>query len=164
LRVYVDECGVDRHLVREYGRAYRGVKVYDTKRGKRFQRTNVVAARHKNADGHVSHIEPTCYNHTTTSTFFVEWFRTKLVKSIPRGSTIILDNATHHPKKKLKNLARRHGMKLLPLPTYSPDFNPIEKDWSNMKKSLIEIMKIPEVETLENGIYWYFGVEDYWVK
>lgn len=69
-----------------------------------------------------------------------------------------MDNATHHPKIKLANLARRHGMRLLFLPTYSPDFNPIEKDWANMKKALIDIM--PDVDSLEDGIYRYFGVDD----
>jgi hypothetical protein len=34
----------------EYGRAVRGVKVEDTKRGRKFQRTNVVAAQFKSDD------------------------------------------------------------------------------------------------------------------
>lgn len=157
----MDESGVSKHLVREYGRAFRGVKVHGTKLGKKFQRTNVLAARRRDVFGNLHHIEPICYNHTTTGDFFVEWFRTKLVKSIPKGSTIIMDNATHHPKAKLRAIARRHGMKLLFLPTYSPDFNPLEKDWANMKKALIEIMKLPWIETLIDGIYWYFGIEGF---
>jgi transposase len=39
-----------------------------------------------------------------------------------------MDNASFHPRKKLTNLCRRHGIKLLFLPAYSPDYNPIEKD------------------------------------
>jgi hypothetical protein len=74
-----------------------------------------------------------------------------------------MDNASHHPKAKLRNLARRHGIKLLFLPTYSPDLNPLEKDWANMKKGLVEIMRMPGMDSLECGIYWYFGVEDFWV-
>jgi len=85
--------------------------------------------------------------------FFVDWFRTRLVKSIPKGSTIILDNASHHPKTRLYNLARRHGMKLLFLPTYSPDFNMIEKDWANMKKHLINLEV--DIRDLEETIYEY---------
>ena len=36
------------------------------------------------------------------------------------------NNASFHPQKKLKKLCRRHGIKLLFLPAYSPDFNKIE--------------------------------------
>jgi putative transposase len=65
-----------------------------------------------------------------------------------------MDNASFHPKKKLRNLARRHGIKLLFLPPYSPDFNPIEKTWANMKRGLIDI--IPHCNDLPSAIYQYF--------
>jgi transposase len=159
LRVYVDESGVHKHLVREKGRAIRGVKVQDTKRGRRFRKANVVAARQKDTCGKVNHIAPLCYEHNMNSAFFVEWFRTKLVKSVSKGSTIIMDKASFHPKTKLRNIARRHGLKLLFLPSYSPDLNPIEKDWANMKSALVEIMK--HETSLEMGIYSYFGVSVY---
>jgi transposase len=116
-------------------------------------KVNVVAARRKDERGKVIHIAPLCYKHTMNGIFFVEWFRTKLVKSIPKGFTITMDNATHHPKKRLTNIARRHGMKLEFLPTYSPDLNPIEKDWANMKKHLIDTQ--PDLENLEGAIYDY---------
>ena len=67
-----------------------------------------------------------------------------------------MDNASYHPKKKLANLARRHGMSLLFLPIYSPDFNPMEHDWANMKRALVDNML--NMENLEEGIYCYFGV------
>jgi transposase len=72
-----------------------------------------------------------------------------LVKVVPGGSTIIMDNATHHPKKKLFNLARRHGMRLLFLPPYSPDLNPIEKDWArstikgHLETTLVRRVNLP---------------------
>ena len=85
-----------------------------------------------------------------TGSLFTEWFRKILVKSIPRGSTVILDNASFHPKQKLKNLARRHGINLLFLPPYSPDSNPIEKIWANMKRALANLL--PNVKKLEYAI------------
>jgi putative transposase len=62
-----------------------------------------------------------------------------------------MDNASFHPKKKLRNLARRHGLKLLFLPAYSPDYNPIEKDWANIKNALINLVN--DEVTLETAIY-----------
>ena len=159
MRVYVDESGIHKHLVREFGRAIRGAKVQDTRRGRRFRKTNVVAARRKDVFGKLLHIAPLCFKENANSEIFVGWFKTKLMKHIPKGSTIMMDNASHHPKKKLANLARRHGMKLLFIPTYSPDLNPIEKDWANMKKALVDML--PDCESLEQGVYRYFGVENF---
>jgi transposase len=44
-----------------------------------------------------------------------------------------MDNASFHPKKELKKIADRYGVHLLFLPAYSPDYNPIEKFWANLK-------------------------------
>lgn len=155
MRTYVDETGLHKELVRERARALRGVRVHATKMGRmpKKHKTNVVAARRKDESGKVKHIAPLCYKHTMNGSFFADWFRKKLVKNIPKGSTIIMDNASHHPKTRLKNLAKRHGMRLLFLPTYSPDLNPIEKDWANMKKHIID--QEIDVQYLERAIYDY---------
>jgi transposase len=99
-----------------------------------------------------------CYTINTNSELFIHWFRTILIKSIPKGVTVILDNASFHPKKKLRNLARRHGVKILFLPPYSPDLNPIEKVWENIKKALVDILN--ESYSLSNAIYYYFGCKE----
>ena len=130
------------------------MKIEDVKRGRKFQRTNVIAA--KIGDKVVATY---CYTENTTSAFFVEWFRTKFVKSVPKGTTAIMDNATFHPRKKLKNLCRRHGIKLLYLPAYSPDYSPIEKSWANMKRALIDT--IPDCEDVPAAVYQYFDVDAY---
>jgi hypothetical protein len=46
-RVYIDESGINKPLVREHGRSLRGVKIEDTKRGRKFQRTNIVTAENQ---------------------------------------------------------------------------------------------------------------------
>jgi transposase len=48
-------------------------------------------------------------------------------------------------------------MKLLFLPAYSPDYNPIEKSWANIKRALIDI--IPTCKNVPAAIYQYFGVD-----
>jgi hypothetical protein len=135
----------------------RGKKVEDTKRGKKFERTNVVSARFKMANGTVKHVATLCYTQNMNSEFFEKWFKTSLVKSIERGSTIILDRASFHRKTKLKNLARRHGMKVLFLPAYSPDLSPIEKDWANMKNAFVDTL--PETNDIPSAVYSFFNVD-----
>ena len=115
----IDE-GIDKYFQREKGRAIRGQKVEDTKRGRRFQRTNVVGGL---CDGKYWAVE--CYNHTTNSSFFENWFEKNLLCEVPQNYTIVMDNARFHRKEKLYQLAKNVGVNLLFLPAYSPDFNPI---------------------------------------
>ena len=69
-----------------------------------------------------------------------------------------MDNAAFHRKKKLQNLARRHGLRLLFLPAYSPDFNPIEKSWANMKRYIVDSLSCSN--SLQQGIYDYLDFID----
>jgi len=53
---------------------------------------------------------------------------------LQKPSVIIMYNARFHNKKTIQELLEEHGHKLLPLPPYSPDFNPIEKSFAVLKK------------------------------
>jgi transposase len=67
------------------------------------------------------------------------------------GSVIIMDNASFHRKARLRQISAEHGFSLLFLPPYSPDYNPIEKTWANMKKRLRDIL--PAFRILEEAVY-----------
>ena len=64
-----------------------------------------------------------------------------------------MDNAQFHQKKELRKLARGK-VRLLFLPPYSPDYNPIEKSWANMKHYLCD--NIQKYQSVESAIYDYF--------
>jgi len=55
---------------------------------------------------------------------------------LPKGTAIILDNASFHRKSELFKIAAEYGYLLIFLPPYSPDKNPIEHSWANMKRWL----------------------------
>ena len=63
------------------------------------------------------------------------WFLTQLRQKTPEKQiVIILDNASIHKSKKVKRFLKRHtNIHLLYLPTYSPEYNPVELFWKWLK-------------------------------
>ena len=137
---YVDECGLDKYLYREYAYSPRGVPVEGKVSGKKYKRTNIVAA--KCGDKIVA---PMTYDGTTDSVLFECWFEESLLKAIPKYSVIILDNATFHRKSRLHTLAEKAECEILFLPPYSPDLNPIENFWAWLKSRLRKILPFYDV-------------------
>ncbi|MBF0805700.1 MULTISPECIES: transposase, partial [unclassified Streptococcus] len=45
-----------------------------------------------------------------------------------------------HRMSSIKSLCEEQGHKLLPLPPYSPEYNPIEKIWAHIKKHLRKVL------------------------
>ena len=139
---------------RENGRSSRGTKIHDVKSGKRSLRANVVAALCQG-----EHYAVRCYGHPTNAASFERWFRNVLLPAFPHGQgyTVILDNASHHRRKALKKLARGK-VRILFLSPYSPDYNPIEKSWANMKRFLRDNLR--DFFMVGLLIYEYFALKN----
>ena len=131
---YVDEMGIEEHLYREYAWSD-GIPIVEKVRGKKFKRTNAVAA--KSID---KIIAPMVYDCSTDAVLFEYWFEYALLKSIPKYSIIIMDNASFHRKAKLRELSQKSDCEVLFLPPYSPDLNLIEKYWPLVKGKLRKIL------------------------
>ena len=52
-----------------------------------------------------------------------------------RATTMILDNAMIHKSALVREAAEKLNIKLVFLPPYSPDLNPIEFGWKDMKRN-----------------------------
>ena len=62
-----------------------------------------------------------------------------LIPELKPNQTIIMDNAAFHKNKLTKELIKLAKCKLLYLPPYSPDFNPIEQKWGHVKNTVKKI-------------------------
>ena len=69
---------------------------------------------------------------------FEGWLEQILVPSLknPAKSVLIIDNASWHKKDAIYDIADEYGFKVIFLPPYSRDLNPIEKYWANVKRRL----------------------------
>ena len=102
----------------------------------KFQRTNLVAAQ---IGGRT--VAPLYYDCPTNSAVFEFRFEDKLMPELSPGDIVIMDNAQFHRKGTLREIASHYHVLVLFLPPYSPDYNPIENLWANMKRWLRENMR-----------------------
>ncbi|KKB96246.1 hypothetical protein SZ25_00604 [Candidatus Arcanobacter lacustris] len=79
-------------------------------------------------------IAPLVFYGSCNTIFFESWVEQFLIKELKPGKVVIWDNATFHKSKKTKELIESVGCRVIFLPAYSPDLNPIEKFWANMKR------------------------------
>ena len=52
-----------------------------------------------------------------------------------------MDNASFHRKKRLYELAKQYKVRIIFLPPYSPELNPIENFWHWLKKKISDLLK-----------------------
>jgi len=150
--VYIDESGIELTTCKDRGWGKRSEKLVAKKSGKYYERTNIIAGLVNNKS-----IAPMVFNGSCNTDLFNKWVEHFLIKELKIGQVVIMDNASFHKSQKTKELIESVGCRLIFLPPYSPDLNPIEKFWANMKrwikgnitqftelyKALVEFFQIP---------------------
>src|SRR5205823_13982889 len=71
-----------------------------------------------------------------TTTRFEGYVRFRLAPTLRQGQVVIADNLQAHHSPVVRAAIEATGARFLPLPAYSPDFNPIEQAFSKVKQSL----------------------------
>jgi transposase len=135
---YADESGFDKFYHREYGYAPRGETVCSAVSGKHYARTSIVAACRtdmSNPNGGNEIVAPFAFQGTMDGDLFAGRAENIFVPTLtnPGKSVLLLDNASVHKSEMLTDIAANYGFKIMFLPKYSPDFNPIEHWWANVK-------------------------------
>ncbi len=151
--VYIDESGVDNNIVPQYGWSEIGTRSYAEQPGFKTQRLSIVAGYEYATK---SIIAPFEYDGHTNTVLFNLWFIEQLLPSLHLGQVVIMDNASFHKSSILKVEAAKYGIKIIYLPAYSPDLNPIEKFWANLKRNIRKLIK--KAKNLRDAITLAFNI------
>lgn len=127
--VYVDESGFRDESHRRYGYALKGESVHGLISSQRNRTTTLLAARFQGTCTAVRLIQGGC-----KSADFNDWLSEILCPRLTANHVLILDNAMLHKTSQTRQLVEAMEASLLFLPPYSPDYNPIEHDFANIKR------------------------------
>jgi transposase len=72
----------------------------------------------------------------TTARVFETYVKKVLAPSLEEGQIVLMDNLGAHRPKRVRGLIEQRGCELLYVPSYSPDYNPLEEAFSKIKDLL----------------------------
>lgn len=73
------------------------------------------------------------YEGTMNTACMLEYVEHHLVPNLNKGDQVVMDGLNIHKNVRVKELIESCGAKVIILPPYSPEFNPIEHLWSTLK-------------------------------
>lgn len=82
-----------------------------------------------------------CFDGATDTAMFVAFVEKFLAPTLKPGQIVVMDNLSAHKSPRVDELIEARGARVLRLPPYSPDFNPIEMAISKMKSLLRKLSR-----------------------
>jgi transposase len=126
--VFLDETSTPTTLTPTHGRAPRGQRVVGRVPQRRWQAVTLLATL--TPDGFGPGFQ---FAGALDRSIFNAYVERILVPALRPGQIVILDNLSVHKSARARQLIEAAGCRLRFLPTYSPDFNPIEQAFSQLK-------------------------------
>lgn len=126
--VFIDESGFAHDMPRRNGYAPIGERCMGQQDWHAKGRTNVIGA-----------LLGTClltaalFTGSINSNVFFAWVTQDLLPKLPDDCVIVMDNASFHKRADIQQAIKEVGHTLEYLPAYSPDLNPIECKWAQVK-------------------------------
>jgi transposase len=130
--VFVDECGTHTSLAPVYGYSPKGERLsLSVPRNRGKNTTSLLASMTVKGMGPSLAVEG-----STTAEVFETYLEHVLLPELEEGQVIIMDRLPAHKRGRVRELIEGRGCELVYLPSYSPDYNPIEEAFSKIKEIL----------------------------
>jgi transposase len=126
--VFVDEMGTNTSLSPMYAWAKKGQRAYWCAPRNRGKNTTVLSSISVRGMGPSLTVEG-----ATTSAVFEAYVEQVLAPTLRKGQVVVMDNLSAHKGERVRELIEERSCELIYLPSYSPDFNPIEEAFSKIK-------------------------------
>jgi DDE superfamily endonuclease len=123
--VFIDETWAKTNMTRLHGRCARGMRLVAKVPHGRWRTLTFLAALR------CDRIEAPCVIDS-----FLAYVEQMLVPTLRPGDIVIMDNLGSHKRQAIRRAIRAAGAKLLFLPAYSPDLNPIKQVFAKLKTLL----------------------------
>jgi len=129
--IFIDETGVNTAMARRYGRSPPGKRIKEKLPRNTPKPLAIIGAL--GLEGFKATLE---MEGAVTKEVFLLYLQKCLGPKLRRGDFVFLDHLSAHRGHEIRKSLEEHGAKLVWLPRYSPDFNPVEQCWSKMKNAL----------------------------
>jgi len=126
--VFVDEMGTNISLSPLYGWAKKGKRAHCSVPRNRGKNTTLLSSMSMEGMGPSLAVVG-----ATNGEVFETYVERLLAPTLRRGQVVVMDNLTAHKGGRVRELIEGQGCELIYLPSYSPDFNPIEEAFSKIK-------------------------------
>jgi transposase len=146
--LFIDETGINLSMTRTHARAPMGERAVDAVPKNWGDNVTVTAAL--TLDGIVA---PMWLHGAMNARAFEAYVEQCLGPELRRGDVVVLDKLTAHKTHAVQELIAATGARLAYLPSYSPDFNPIEHAWSKLK-ALLRKAGARTLRKLQNALRW----------
>jgi transposase len=118
-------------MTRAWGRAPKGQRINEATPQGRWKVLTTLGALSLRGMEAVMTVES-----ATDGEVFLTYLEQVLCPKLASGAVVIMDNLSAHKVTGIRQLIEDRGAKLIYLPPYSPDLNPIEKAWFKFKQFL----------------------------
>src|SRR3984885_9809008 len=98
-------------------------------------------------------VAPCVFNRPINAKSFLAWVIKFLAPTLRPGDVVVMDNLSSHKSSAVRRAIRDAGAKLIFLPPYSPDLNPIEQAFAKLK-TLLRKENARTVEQTTTCIRW----------
>ena len=145
--VYLDETGVTIDMTRTYAWGLSGQRVVDSIPRNRSRVLTIAGAI--GIDGVRAVM---AYEGATTKELFLRFVREALVPALRRGDVVVMDNLRAHYTDGVKDQIEAVGATAIYLPPYSPELNPIEHVWDELREKFFHNRVFKSLDALEDHL------------